>query len=434
MPSVPSTRRPLAASLLVAAFLVASWSGPARADDHKARAAEMFAEAQAAEARGQWRAAIDAYEAAYQLSPHPSVLYNIAIDHERLEEYRDAAIQFLRYLDLSPRADDRDRVLARVRALRLRPSRVSVASRPDNARILVDGVDRGQAPLILALAGGIAHQLVAETGGRRSRAHPVSPEYGEPVKLTIEITDERGLLTVETDVPGADVRIDGAPVGRTPLSAPVAAGPHRLTIELAGHRAVERRVEVPARGSEEVHATLTPLSGGAPLSVGASAPPVRPDPPGPARALLVGTSYGYDAGGDPGFSYALVLGARPASGVLDASALVGVFDGVGSVGGDLRVFLGRGALRPYLHGGGLYGFAGGEQEEAAVEGGAGFLWSASPAGPAGVLGFEYFLQISVQRRLTVGDDEPTGVPDPPADDDPATRYPLVLGIQLRFGG
>ena len=419
--------RPLIAVALCA-LIGAVAPGAARADDRKSRTAALFAEAQAAEARREWRAAIDAYRAAYELAPHPSVLYNIALDQERLEEYRNAATSFLRYLDLLPRAADRDRVLARVRALQQRPSRVTVATRPDGARVLVNGDDRGRAPLTLTMEGGVRSWIAAELDGRRSPRQSVWVEYGEPLVLTLDL-EQQGLLRVTSDVPAAEVAVDGRSIGRAPLEAPVSPGPHVVVVSRPGYRAAERRVEVAADAVYEVHAALIPLAPGAAssgyaartLSAGPTVGSVeQPAPAGSAPALLVGAAYGL-AGGS--FEYAAALGARAAP-VIDVIALAGLFDGDLGLGGEVRIYLGRGGLRPFLRGGGLHRLRD-EAGRTDLEAGGGVLFGGASPGP---FGLEYFLQVSARRAIASEDDRV-----PPGEGDDELSFPIALGVQLRLG-
>jgi hypothetical protein len=419
-------------AVAIVALLGAIAPGDARADDRKARAAALFAEAQAAEARREWRAAIDAYRAAYELAPHPSVLYNIALDQERLEEYRNAATSFLRYLDLLPRAADRDRVLARVRALQQRPSRVTVASRPDGARVLVNGDDRGRAPLTLTMEGGVRSWIVAELDGRRSPRQSVWVEYGEPLVLTLDL-EQQGTLRVISNVPAAQVAVDGRSIGLAPLEAPVAAGSHLVVVSRPGYRAVEQRVEIAADGSHEVHAELIPLTGGGPSTGYGEGPPSgetigvtvegSAEPPGsePGAAFLVGAEYGLARGS---FEYAVALGAGPAP-VVDVMAQAGLFDGDVGLGGEVRVYLARGGLRPFLRGGAVHRFRD-EAGETDLEAGGGVLLGGASPGP---LGFEYFLQVSARRAITAEDEL---VPQDDDDEDEIS-FPVVLGVQLRLG-
>lgn len=50
------------------------------------------------------------------------------------------------------------------------------------------------------------------------------------------------MLVVRTKPPGATVLVDGEPVGTTPLSAPVAAGPHEIVVRKPGHIVQRRRI------------------------------------------------------------------------------------------------------------------------------------------------------------------------------------------------
>ena len=77
---------------------------------------------------------------------------------------------------------------------------------------------------------------------------PAAPVVGGP-----------GAVYVDTRPPGATVLIDGATVGVTPVLVPdVAAGAHRVRIELAGYRPWVTDVTVPAAERVRVGASLQP--------------------------------------------------------------------------------------------------------------------------------------------------------------------------------
>jgi hypothetical protein len=101
---------------------VAVAASSAHADPATTRAAaEHFRKAEAADQAKRYAEAIAEYEAAYRLAPHPDVLYNIALDHERLEEWAAAADAYQRYLDdhEAPAADAAT-VAAKIRELRVK--------------------------------------------------------------------------------------------------------------------------------------------------------------------------------------------------------------------------------------------------------------------------------------------------------------------------
>src|SRR3954447_6785015 len=117
-------------ALVVLGLLLAC--AAARADDVPA-AAVHYEAGQKYYDQGRYDEAIGEYEAAYKLSPHPNVLYNIAQAHERLLEYAKSVDWFERYLREAPRdAEFRLVVESRVRVLRSLPARVSITTIPEH--------------------------------------------------------------------------------------------------------------------------------------------------------------------------------------------------------------------------------------------------------------------------------------------------------------
>ncbi len=67
---------------------------------------------------GHFEDAAREFEAAFQLTGHPDVLYNLAQSYDRLERFREAIANYRRYLDeSSPDSPERGRVERRVREL-----------------------------------------------------------------------------------------------------------------------------------------------------------------------------------------------------------------------------------------------------------------------------------------------------------------------------
>ena len=88
-----------------------------------------------------------------------------------------------------------------------------------------------------------------------------------------------GKLRLQTVPPGAAVRLDGRPVGSTPLTVEGAAGAHFVQVERAGFRRLEQEVTVVAGEETAVELKLEKLAGRAP----ATASPSRPAPPAAAQ-------------------------------------------------------------------------------------------------------------------------------------------------------
>ena len=109
----------------------------------------------------------------------------------------------------------------------------------------------------------------------------VSAESGQTLTQTMRLLP--GLLTVDSgSVAGAEVAIDGARVGTTPLKALEAdAGVHEVTVRAAGYEEFRAKVAIEGRGVEQrLTAAFVPLPTPKPL------PALPPPPPPPAVLVL----------------------------------------------------------------------------------------------------------------------------------------------------
>jgi hypothetical protein len=166
---------------------------------------------------------------------------------------------------------------------------VLVRSTPSGARVIVDGRDRGQTPATIRDLGRGEHRVRVVRDGYtsaerrvvlspsqpsqslsvplakepRARAKaPVSPKLavdGTPAKAEADQSTPAkvGTLIVESRPQGADVMIDGRPVGTTPLSlSDVRAGSHAVRLEREGYLIWTAPVKVTAGEQNRVTASL----------------------------------------------------------------------------------------------------------------------------------------------------------------------------------
>jgi hypothetical protein len=177
----------LSIAVLLAALLARPLhaDGPASARDRDA-AKIHFQAAEAAEKRKDWKTAIEEYDRAYKLAPHPSVLFNLGNAHENLSHFHEAADLFKKYLRDAPNAEDRVAVLERIEKLRDRPSRVTVKF-PPAATLVVDGQPRGTIPVELELPAG-KHRFHVERDASASPDIEYLCEYGDPLEPAFELT------------------------------------------------------------------------------------------------------------------------------------------------------------------------------------------------------------------------------------------------------
>lgn len=91
-----------------------------------------------------------------------------------------------------------------------------VVTAPIQSRILVDGEQVGVAPATLSLAAGARHVVIEHPcGGRWSGTLPLFP--GRDLPLTVDFETECARVDLHSTPMGAQVILDGAPLGETPL-------------------------------------------------------------------------------------------------------------------------------------------------------------------------------------------------------------------------
>lgn len=163
--------------------------------------------------------ALAEFERAYEIAPHPLVLYNIAGCHRALSHYGDAVAYYRRFL-----ADGSGKVpaarlataQAELTALIALIARVTVTIAPasERAALIVDGTPLDKPAMPLFLPPG-EHRLIARTAGRRDVERVVRVAAGDelPVELVL-----------------------GEPLATQAAAPPAVASAAHATTEPAAHR------------------------------------------------------------------------------------------------------------------------------------------------------------------------------------------------------
>lgn len=161
-------------------------------DDHPSEARALFLAGRVAFDEGRFEAAIRHFQASYELSERPALLYNIAQCYDRLRRDPQAIEAFERYLQAAPDAENRPTVEARLRALReavAQSERASAASeaaprdQPRDAAVTEDAARSSRFPLAPTLVLG-AGALVTVSGavlmwlGKRGGSEVEAAETG----------------------------------------------------------------------------------------------------------------------------------------------------------------------------------------------------------------------------------------------------------------
>src|SRR4051812_3882640 len=134
------------------------------ADRHFKAGVALYKEAKYAEALAE-------FERAYEIAPHPLVLYNIAGCHRELSHYAEAVSYYKRFLAITNEKVPAPRLAAaqvELDGILARIAKVTVTISPaiDGVVLSVDGNELNKLEPVLLLPPG-DHRLVARAAGRR---------------------------------------------------------------------------------------------------------------------------------------------------------------------------------------------------------------------------------------------------------------------------
>jgi hypothetical protein len=231
----------------------------------RARAAEHFDRGIAFFNEQRFDAALAELARAYELFPAHQTLYNLARVHAALGHAVEAARAYEQYLveaggEISARR--RREAQAALAEQRSRIGHLLVRADVDGARIAVDGVDVATTPLAapIPVSAG-SHTVEVRAPGRETVRRAVAVAGQEEVTIDVVLREEfvpRGTLRVVSTLPEVEIRVDGEPVGVTPLEAtvPLRAGEHVVTASRRGYQTDTRRVTIEDGAEAEVRFDL----------------------------------------------------------------------------------------------------------------------------------------------------------------------------------
>lgn len=146
---------------------------------------------------GKYAEALAEFERAYEIAPHPLVLYNIAGCHRELSRYGEAVKYYERFLDegkgqvpaarLTAAQAELDSILARI-------ARVTVTVSAEGATLFVDGNQLGTLvamPLILPPG---EHKLMARAPGKKDAERTVRVASGDELTVELNLTELPALV------------------------------------------------------------------------------------------------------------------------------------------------------------------------------------------------------------------------------------------------
>lgn len=122
-------------------------------------------------------------------------------------------------------------------------AQVRVATIPDGAMVVCDGVLKDVSPITIPDLGAGDHLLVLKKPGYLDSRYTVNLSANQKAAVEIKLEPVRGLILVRTTPEGADIQVEGADRGKTPLLlTDLPIGKYRLSAAANGF--VSKSVEV----------------------------------------------------------------------------------------------------------------------------------------------------------------------------------------------
>ncbi|MGK0360309.1 MAG: hypothetical protein ACI9U2_002622 [Bradymonadia bacterium] len=227
------------------------WAAPISAqaaDPAQERAKNFFVQGSKDFAEGRFARALDAFEQANAIKPHPIMLKNIAKTYEAMKDLTRAVGWYEKYLATGPSdSTGVTATIARLKTLIAKWSRLTLVTTPGGATIWVGSREnrpRGKTPDTLVIQPGQRTLVIALPGYEVvERTLTLAPAQALTMP-PIAMVKLRPRLVVTSEPMGAQVFVDGAatPAGRTPFTVPLTQGDHTLRFEAAGYRPTKQTV------------------------------------------------------------------------------------------------------------------------------------------------------------------------------------------------
>jgi hypothetical protein len=146
--------------------------------------------------------------------------------------------------------------------LRVPQGKLTLTSKPEGAEIVLGGSVIGTTPVKkLELAAG-AQKLTLRKKGYIDVELEVTIKDRKTTRTKTTLKPVPPTLVVETNPPGAAVRIAGKVVGKTPLrKTDMAPGAYEIELELKGHRTIRRKVTLEIQKIAKISEGLTARQG-----------------------------------------------------------------------------------------------------------------------------------------------------------------------------
>jgi hypothetical protein len=136
-----------------------------------------------------------------------------------------------------------------------------ISTEPAGAVVSCDGVVKGTTPATVSGIAAGQHLVVASKPGYSDARKTIAFSPGEKVPVNMKLDQLLGLVLVHSEPQGADVQINGADRGKTPvLLSDLPIGDYRLKLSMTGHQPKEVDLQVKDRTPKKLTINLSSSS------------------------------------------------------------------------------------------------------------------------------------------------------------------------------
>lgn len=211
---------------------------------------------------GTYDSALAEFQAIYETTKNPRVLYNISVCHRKLSNFSRAISALERQLTFRDELPDKEITRAEALLELLKPTvtQLDIKVDRDGADVVLNGQELGQTPLLAPVTANVGNNVLVidKAGFRTLRREFRLPKGEQPRTLELKLEPETRTSRVTVAVngpPDAVIFIDGTEMGTSPYSGDLAVGRH--TIEARAPGFVTARQTSVLKYGQPLRVTLT---------------------------------------------------------------------------------------------------------------------------------------------------------------------------------
>ena len=159
---------------------------------------------------------------------------------------------------------------------------VLIASKPAGAKVKIDGVIKGETPLVLYGQTIGKHSAIIDKHGFTNREAVWVVKDGRPIEVKINLSSNIGKAVIISKPPRAILHIDGKQCGYTPYRGDLEEGLHKIRIEKHGYTSLDDVINIKRNETSTKSLTMKLMPGKMIIDTA----------PGSAEVFINGRTYG----------------------------------------------------------------------------------------------------------------------------------------------